>query len=59
MGNRGLLAVIIVLLIGIVALIASQYKQPDQRTPIERVGDSLSDSLHKLGSEVDEQTDKQ
>jgi HAMP domain-containing protein len=56
MNNKGLLIVIALVLVGILGVLAMQY-QERQKSPIERVGDSVSETVEEVGDEIDDHTD--
>lgn len=53
MSNRGLLAVILVIVVGIFAIVTIQLTEP---TPAEKIGNSVSEAIEEVGDEVDDAT---
>jgi len=51
MNNKGLLAVIAVILLGIFGVLAMQYHE-SQKSPAEKIAEGVSDSVDHIGDEL-------
>ena len=56
MNNKGLLVLIAVILVGILGVLVMQY-QERQKSPMEKIGDSVSETVEEIGDEIDDHTD--
>jgi len=56
MNNRGLLLVIALILVGILGILGLQYHER-QKSPMEKVGDGISEALDDAGDEIEKATD--
>lgn len=56
MNNKGLLIVIALILVGILGVMVVQY-QERQKSPIEKIGDSVGEAIEEVGDEIDDNTD--
>jgi Flp pilus assembly protein CpaB len=54
--SRVLLTIIAVVLIGIFVVVAMQFQQ-DNRSPVEKIGDGISETAEEIGDEIDDNTD--
>ncbi|MAS87270.1 MAG: hypothetical protein CMH30_04750 [Micavibrio sp.] len=54
--SKGLLTIIAVVLIGIFIVIAMQYHR-ENRSPIEKISDGISETSQEIGDEIDDHTD--
>lgn len=53
MGNKGLLTVIVVVLIGIFTVLVIQM---NEETPAEQISNSVSETFEEVGDEIDDAT---
>ena len=54
--SKGLLTIIAVVLIAIFIVIAMQYHR-ENRSPIEKISDGISETSQEIGDEIDDHTD--
>ncbi len=54
MNNTGLLAIIAVILLGILTI---SLIQANEKSPTEKIGDSISETVEEVGDEIDDHTD--
>lgn len=53
MGNKGLLTIVVVLLLGILTVLVIQM---NKKTPVESLSDSVSEAVEEVGDEIDDHT---
>ena len=53
MSNKNLMTVIIVLLLGIFTIL---FIQANERSPSEKIGDSVSEAVEEIGDEIGDST---
>jgi len=56
MNNKGILVVIALILVGILGVMVVQY-QESQKSPVEKIGDSVGEAVEEIGDEIDDNTD--
>jgi preprotein translocase subunit YajC len=55
MNNRGVLILIVVVLIGILVVLVGNY-QEKRKSPVEKLGDSVSEVAEEVQDEIDDHT---
>lgn len=58
MNTKGLLIVIVLIFAGILGVMAMQYHER-QKSPVEKIGEGISDTLDDVGKEIEKATDGQ
>lgn len=55
MNNKGILIVIALVLLGIFGIMAANYHE-NQKSPVEKISDGVSETVEEIGDEIDDAT---
>lgn len=57
MNNKGLMIIIALVLLGILGVMVANYNE-EQKSPVEKISEGVSETVEEIGDEVDDATTK-